>query len=355
MEKPAYSLSKNVQAVRPKLEAWWEHAEMRTPALLMTTPNPAAGPLPRTEDLAQYWWDVDWGLELALKRIESQRYHGVAMPYHWPDWGASTFAGVLGAQMEMVRTETFWARPVCERLEDVLALGLEGENAFGRTVQAMTRRSIACSADHHFVACYPMVGIADILAGLFGTEKLLLGMVEQPEGVQRAMEHLTRLWLEEFDRVCTLIEAAGNPGHMTWMAIWAPGRACATQEDFSYMISDAMFRRYCLPPLETLVDALDYAMYHLDGAGALSHLDTLLGIKRLRAIQWVPGAGRERVAPWYEVIRRVLDGGKSVEVFARPEEVADLVEEVGARGLLIHCGEVREEQAQRLLEEWPQD
>jgi copper homeostasis protein CutC len=96
-------------------------------------------------------------------------------------------------------------------------------------------------------------------------------------------------------------------------------------------------------------------MYHLDGAGALSHLDTLLQIPRLRAIQWVPGAGHERVSQWYDVIRRVLAAGKSVEVFARLEEIDELVREVGPRGLLIHTGGVTPDQAAQLLERYPQD
>jgi hypothetical protein len=349
------SLFAQVEAVKDKLQAWWEGAEMRTPCLLMSTPDPSALPIPDTQDLEQYWWDVDWGLEFALRRIAGQRPRGVALPYHWPDWGASTFAGVLGARMQMVRKETFWAYPVCNRIEDVLDIQLGADSRFARTVNEMTRRSVACSTDHHFVACYPMVGIADILAGLYGTQKLLLAMLEEPLGVRRAMQHLTRLWLAEFDRVCGLIESAGNPGHMTWMAIWAPGRACATQEDFSFMISAEMYRRFCLPPLAELIDALEYAMYHLDGPGALTHLDTLLGIPRLRAIQWVPGAGHEAVAQWYELIHRILDGGKSVEVFARPEEVPGLVREVGCRGLLIHCGEVSEAEADGLLEAYPQE
>jgi hypothetical protein len=61
------------------------------------------------------------------------------------------------------------------------------------------------------------------------------------------------------------------------------------------------------------------------------------------------------VAKWYELIHRILKGGKSVEIFARPEEVPDLVREVGSRGLLIHCGDINEEEADWLLEEYPQE
>ena len=348
-------LSEMVRAASPKLQAWWDHEEQSTPCLLLNGPAPRWRPVPVPDDLDQYWFDVDAGIERAMRALDNQACYGASLPYHWPDWGASTFAGVLGAGMEAIDRITFWTRPSCTTLAQVLEVEVDYESRFGRAVLDTTRRSVACSAGHHFVAVYPMVGIADTLAGLYGTVPLLMAMVEQPTAVKAALSHLTGLWLREFDRICRLIETAGNEGHMTWMAIWAPDRACATQEDFSYMISNAMFRQFCLPPLVELVESLPYAMYHLDGAGALTHLDTLLQIPRLRAIQWVPGAGHEQVPQWYELVRRILAAGKSVEVFARPEEIDDLVREVGARGLLIHAGGVTPDQAARLLDRYPQD
>jgi len=347
-------LSMMVQAVEAKLKAWWDHEEQETPCLLFTGPAARQQPVPDTDDLERYWFNVDEGLERAMRRIANREYYGLALPYHWPDWGASTFSGMLGARMETIDKETFWARPPCQTLEEVLDVDTAPDSSFYRTVMEMTRRSVEISHDHHFVAVYPMVGIADILAGLYGTVPLLIAMAEQPAAVKAAMEHVKRLWLREFDAVQTLIETAGNPGNMTWMAIWAPGRTCATQEDFSYMISDAMFRKFCLPPLVDLIDSLDYAMYHLDGTGALSHLDTLLGIKNLRAIQWVPGAGHESVPQWYDLIRHILSRGKSVEVFAHAAEIDDLVKNVGTRGLLIYTGVASPSQAASLLEKYPQ-
>jgi len=231
---------------------------------------------------------------------------------------------------------------------------IKPQSQYARTVLEVTRRSVALSADRHFVAAYPMVGIGDILAGLYGTVPLLTAMIEDPEGVKKAMEHVKKLWLREFDRVQTQIENAGNPGNINWMSIWAPGRTCATQEDISYMISDQMYREFCLPPLVDLIDSLDYAMYHLDGVGALSHLDTLLAIPNLRAIQWVPGAGHEEIPQWYELIRRILAKGKSVQVFARLNEIDDLVKNVGAKGLLIHTGVSSPQEAEALLKKYPQ-
>ena len=117
------------------------------------------------------------------------------------------------------------------------------------------------------------------------------------------------------------------------------------------MISNEMFRAFCLPHLLDQMEAMDCPFYHLDGVGALNHLDTLLEIDTLQVIQWVPGAGKERLDQWYEVIRRILAASKSVQVYGEADEVDGLVAKVGARGLLITVSASREE-AEGLMERY---
>jgi hypothetical protein len=117
------------------------------------------------------------------------------------------------------------------------------------------------------------------------------------------------------------------------------------------MISNEMFRAFCLPHLLDQMAAMDCPFYHLDGIGALNHLDTLLETKMLKVIQWVPGAGKERLDQWYEVIRRILDAGKSVQVYGDADEVGDLVANVGARGLLVTVRASKQE-AEALMERY---
>ena len=109
-----------------------------------------------------------------------------------------------------------------------------------------------------------------------------------------------------------------------------------------------MYRKFVIPHLRDQMDAMQYPFFHLDGVGALNHLNSLLEIKPLRAIQWVPGSGKERIGQWYGVIQRILQAGKSVECFAQADEVDDLVKHVGARGLLINV-DANQEEAEKLM------
>ena len=67
---------------------------------------------------------------------------------------------------------------------------------------------------------------------------------------------------------------------------------------------------------------MDRCLYHLDGPQALRHLDLLLEIPEIDAIQWVPGAGRDYWADWIHVYRKIQEAGKSLQLLSVP--VTDL-------------------------------
>lgn len=344
------SLHDHLRRIREPLTAWWEGADQEYPALLLTLPQEGGTAPPSADDLHRQWFDVEYALEHALYGMERTRYLGVAAPVHCPSLGSAAMAGVLGARMEYVDGRTIWPRPSGRSLEEMLEVRLDPANEYYRTLLEITRRSAACSRDHHWVAPFPLEGPGDCLEGVYGAFDLFTAMIDRPELVEAAVKQFTRLWLQAFEEVERIIEGAGNPGGIGWAGIWAPGRTFPLQEDFSYNLSPAMFRRFVLPSLREIVEAVPYPMFHLDGTTA--HLPALLEIPGLRAIQWVPGPGREGIAQWYDLIRTIKERGKSVEVFCTADEVDDLVASVGARGLLIGVTECTAEQAERLLDRY---
>ncbi len=338
--------------IQAQLENWWDHGEQEYPLLLIALPPPESAGIPDTDDLDRWWMDVDFIIDRQMKSIDHQRYYGVAVPFHYVDRSASAMSGILGARMKFVDKETMWAYPCFDSVEQVAELVVDRTSVWFQTACEITRRSVALSPGHHFVSHWALEGVTDILPGLYGTENFLVDLVNRPQEVARAMERVKRIWIELFHEFSEIHAQGGNRGGIGWAGIWAPGTTFPLQEDVSYMISNRMYRRLVLPHLLDQIDAMQYALYHLDGIGAIQHLDTLLAIEKLRAIQWVPGAGKERVRDWYALIRRILEAGKSVEVFAEAGEVDDLVRNVGARGLLINVT-ATEEEALRLLERYP--
>ena len=114
------------------------------------------------------------------------------------------------------------------------------------------------------------------------------------------------------------------------------------------MLSSEMFREFSLPHIADMIEISDYPLFHLDGKGMIDHLDCLLDIPKLKAIQWQPGAGCESLPQWYPLIRKILDAGKAVQLFTySPEELDDAVKALGTKGLLFYCVNFTAEQAKQ--------
>jgi hypothetical protein len=119
------------------------------------------------------------------------------------------------------------------------------------------------------------------------------------------------------------------------------------------MISRSMFSEFVVPALTVQSRRLDYILYHLDGTTALQHLDALLAIERIQAIQWTPQAGQPGGGDkcWYDLYRRIRRAGKAVQATGvKAEEVVPLVETLGPAGLFIMTWARSQEEGEKLLE-----
>ena len=95
---------------------------------------------------------------------------------------------------------------------------------------------------------------------------------------------------------------------------------------------------------------VDHRIYHLDGTVALQHLDLLLSVPEIQAIQWVPGSGRDEVLQWIPLIRRVQKAGKGIWVSADAADIPALLAEVPANGLCIATSCSSEQEARDLID-----
>ena len=119
-------------------------------------------------------------------------------------------------------------------------------------------------------------------------------------------------------------------------SLWGPGKTAKVQCDASAMFSPDMFKRFVVPGLTEQCEWLDFSLYHLDGTQAICHLDALLGIDALDAIEWTPQAGIEDGGHprWFPLYRRILDAGKSVQIIGvNKEEFVHLLETIGGKGV----------------------
>ena len=88
-----------------------------------------------------------------------------------------------------------------------------------------------------------------------------------------------------------------------------------------------------------------YQIFHMDGRGVARHLEILLSIPEIDAIQWVQGTGRdESIFDWIPLIKRIQTSGKGVVVNLKKTELPGFMAEVKPKGIFLNVEATAREQ-----------
>jgi len=267
-------------------------------------------------------------------RLEHTRWAGDAFPKWLPNYGPGIGAAFLGCRVRPAPDTVWFEPPRNVPLED-LHFEYDADNAWWRRVQNVTRAAVTRWGRDVAVAHTDIGGNLDILASFRPVQNLLTDLLDAPHQVDRLVREITDLWLRYYRELDALIRPACR-GTTPWAPIFSNHTSYMLQCDFCYMISPPMFQRFVLPDLAACCDALDHAFYHLDGKGALPHLDMLLSIGRLRGVQWIPGAGAPEPEHWPDVLARIRNAGKLCQLYLTPEAALNVVRDHGGKGFALH-------------------
>lgn len=298
-------------------EAFWRKELEDGPLLWITVPfaKPGTPPSePATEDAL--WTDVEYVIAKAEHDLSRTYYAGDALPMFQPWLGPDQFAAWLGADMQLKpRDNTSWVRPFVENASDYPTFAINPSNRWWRLYLDLVRTSVERGKDR-WITAYPDLhtGI-DALGAIRGPDRLMLDMLDSPEAVHLAMTQMTGLWKQIVDLVSEIVLPA-NQGTSNWTTGWSEKRfLCIGQNDFSCLISPLMYDTFCLEDTVQCVNHVDRTIYHLDGPGALKHLPRILTIDHIDCVQWIQGAGQPLPSQWLELLQRIQEAGKSVQLF----------------------------------------
>lgn len=339
------------QAVR-RFEAWYAFEETDRPVMIVSAPKgPRQGP-PAPGDLLRRWTDAEYLIARYEAAFRSTHYAGESYPHCWPNLGPGIAGAYAGCEPVFDET-TMWLKPLDRPLSGIHPVWDE-DNHWWQVTLELTRAAAEAGEGRWVTGITDLGGVTDILAGMRHSDRLCIEMLEEPEEILRVRDGLLEIWKRAYSALADITQPV-NGGTTGWLGAFSVHRTYPLQCDFCCMIGPEMFERFVLPELRELCRWLDRSVYHLDGPGAVKHLDALLGIRELNAIQWVQGAGQAPTIEWADLLKRILDAGKSVFAYASPQEVRPLLEKLGARGVALAVGASTPEEADylvRMSAEW---
>jgi hypothetical protein len=340
--KPDYERSKE------RIDAFWERELIDRPVIQFHLPKPPGErvPLPPSGHAtpAERWLDAGYQAELHLARLSNREFLGDTMPVAWPNLGPEIFAALYGCPIHYGDYGTSWSEPILEDWDEVDRLQLDWEGPILRKLHEMTDALFEVGRGRFITGMTDWHPGGDAVAAFRDPQNLALDVLTHLQEVVALLARIEGDYFRVYDLFYHKLRAAGQP-ISTWMPLVCDGRYYVPSNDFSIMISKQMYDDLFLPGIVRECKFLDRSIYHLDGPGALRHLDSILGIAELDALQFVPGAGNEGFARWVEVYRRAQTAGKAIQVSCDLSELGQVMETLDPRGLLLSVGGVPSREA----------
>ena len=310
------------------------------------------------EERVRWWTDGEYILEKNLEVFEKQYFAGDAYPIINLNLGAAGHAGFFeGADYSLTANNpTVWFQPSLQNLDDLRFD--ENSLLYRKTIE--NARFLASESRGRFVVSVPdCSGDMDALSLLRGSEQLLVDMVEDPEAVKLALSKIHEVWEHMVDVVLPVLSIANDGGNaIGWLRVFAPGRHMQLQADMSVMISPDQFKEFIVPEFVRACAVQDYPLYHLDGQEQLRHLEHLLSVPGLAAIQWTPVAGQPPTSAFLPQLKYIQQRGKRLVLLIRPDEIETVMATLSSKGLYLSVYVENQEEADytvKLVEKYTHD
>lgn len=318
-------------AIAKRFEAWWHQELLDRPIFMAQANTRPDRPITRRLELMD---DPDAWLAAKLQDMQQLHRVGDTLPHVRVDFGAVLLGSLLGGARE-VRSDTSWTHAFIDNdWSNAPDWTIPDEHPDWVLLQKLTKLA-AQDAVGRYLVCTPDLGAsADVLLNLRGSAQLCMDVVTRPETIQSAIDAIYVSWRRAFASLyANAVEFGAGVTH--WLGLWSNRPYVVPACDFNALVGPAHFQQLFLPEIARQAEAVGRAIFHLDGPDAARHIDALLDVPQIQAIQFTPGAGSPSALQWLDMLRKIQDSGRSLLIFTPAEEVLELAQSLKPEGLAI--------------------
>ena len=383
LPKPGEGYKVNMEAAKEKFRNYWAHKNTGRPLMCVIARRPEVeqysdgtpvegGYLDQICQGKYYnmpeelkWKDMEDKYQNPQRIVDRYRYFcqthaflGESFPNLNIDFGPGSLASYLGSEIGF-KEDTVWFNKCLDGWDGVPKLTFDPENKWFKKHLQLAKDCQALAGDDFYVDMPDLMENIDVLASLRGAQDILFDLLDEPEMIGERIQEVTDIYYEYYDRFYDVIKDEEGGNAYTVFQIWGPGRTVKLQCDFSAMMSPEDFRKYIQPSLRSQSENVDHVLYHLDGPAAIKHMDALMEIEGIDALQWTSGdAGPDGTLPDWDVIYdKAIAAGKSIWVKVYSGEFEDwirnvdrIVNKYGSHSPFLLFPEMSMEQAAYLLD-----
>lgn len=311
------------------------------------------------------WKDMEDKYQNAQRIVDRYRYFcethaflGESFPNLNIDFGPGSLAAYLGSDIGF-KEDTVWFKKCLDSWDGVPKLQFDPENKWFKKHLQLAKDCRELAGKDFYVDMPDLMENIDVLASLRGAQDVLMDLLDEPEKVGERIKEVTDCYYDYYNRFYDVIKDEEGGNAYTVFQIWGPGRTVKLQCDFSAMMAPDDFRTYIQPSLKAQSEKADHVLYHLDGPAAIKHMDALMEIDGIDALQWTSGdAGPDGTLPDWDVIYdKAIAAGKSIWVKVYSGEFEDwirnvdrIVKKYGSHSLFLLFPEMSMKQAVYLLD-----
>lgn len=308
------------------------------------------------ETLRDRWFDAEYQVDQAIDRLERLSGRAETFPVFWPNLGSEVYGAFFGMELEFSEVAS-WACPVLKNSEDIFGaqkLEFSEKNQYYANIMEQTRIALEKCKNRYIVGVTSWATGIDTVAGWVDPENLLKDILSYPEAVHNLLRKSQERFREIYDNFYNLISVENGQPSASWLGIpTVSGKGHIMQADFSSLISTDIFNEFCRPSLEFESKMMDRTIFHMDGRGVANHIESILTIDNLQAIQWEQGLGGDApIMQWCGLIKLIQSQGKSVVVYLTVDELESFMSEIRPEGVFLCISaedNVQEEILERLL------
>ena len=284
--------------------------------------------------LKDRWFDAEYQVDSFIDSIQGRNFYAETFPVFWPNLGPEVYTAFHGSELEYMEV-TSYSVPFIKTPEDISRIRFDRKNQYFLKIEEMTRLALEKCEGSFMVGYTDLHPGMDCVAAWIDPQELCIEMLLNPDRVKQLISLSTRHFQEVFDHFDDLLKAH-NQLSVTWMGVPSFGKMHIPSSDFSAMISTELYLEFIHPITVEEVKTMTHNVYHVDGKGVARHIDQILDIKEINAIQWVQGMGDDTpIMQWIPLIKKIQAAGKSLLLDLQINELEDFISAVNPEGIML--------------------